>query len=443
MPQEPLPATKVRKLLQLCLSDVFNKSRAAKKLRIARSSASKYIDAFNRSKLGLSDVAHVGTAKLAKLLFPGHGHSIQSDRKGRLLDQFASIHSRIADNGLSVLDAWREHVASQTSTYQYSQFALLYANWRRDHGFGRYHREKTHAVSVNPADLHVLQKWRSSNDRRKWEVGIALQDRSDGESLSVTSRKINRAQRTVKKWCLLYVQKGIESLPLGRTRTLPPESVAAIKAKKDRLIKIIHESPKAYDINRASWSLQALADAYHKTHNERISTSSISEYFIAFGYKFKKAKKVLTSSDPTYRDKLIKITETLSQLAPNERFFSIDEFGPFSVKIRGGTALVAGDVVRTIPQRQKSKGSLICTAALELSTNQITHFYSKNKNTREMIRLLEKLINAYKSEHRLFVSWDSVRWPPETGQVAKRESSLGTAGWPEVRLVEYTEEAQS
>jgi predicted transposase YbfD/YdcC len=36
-----------------------------------------------------------------------------------------------------------------------------------------------------------------------------------------------------------------------------------------------------------------------------------------------------------------------------------------------------------------------------------------------------------------------LRWPPKTGQAAKRESSLGTAGWPEVRHVEYTEEAQS
>ena len=74
----------------------------------------------------------------------------------------------------------------------------------------------------------------------------------------------------------------------------------------------------------------------------------------------------------------------------------------FQVKIRGGTALVAGDTVRTIPQRQKSKGSLICTAALELSTNQVTHFYSTKKNTREMIRLLKRLIVAYKNEHRLY-----------------------------------------
>src|SRR5689334_21759796 len=34
-----------------------------------------------------------------------------------------------------------------------------------------------------------------------------------------------------------------------------------------------------------------------------------------------------------------------------------------------------------------------------------------------------------------------VPWSPKTGQVGKRQSSLGTAVWPEVRLVEYTEEA--
>jgi hypothetical protein len=209
---------------------------------------------------------------------------------------------------------------------------------------------------------------------------------------------------------LLYEHEGIESLPLRRSRTLSEESLATIKAKKERLIKIIHETPKLYDINRASWSLHSLRDAYYKTHGERISRSSISEYFILAGYKFKKAKKVLTSEDPTYRDKLAKITNALSHLSPSEKFFSIDEFGPFSVKIRGGVALVPGDQMRTIPQRQRSKGSLICTAALELSTNQVTHFYSKKKNTIEMIKLLRQLVKFYESETRLFISWDSASW---------------------------------
>ena len=35
-----------------------------------------------------------------------------------------------------------------------------------------------------------------------------------------------------------------------------------------------------------------------------------------------------------------------------------------------------------------------------------------------------------------------VRWTPKTGQVAKRESPLGSAGWPEVRYDQYAEETQ-
>jgi hypothetical protein len=35
-----------------------------------------------------------------------------------------------------------------------------------------------------------------------------------------------------------------------------------------------------------------------------------------------------------------------------------------------------------------------------------------------------------------------VRWTPETGQVAKRESPLGTADWPEVRHDQYSEETR-
>jgi len=55
------------------------------------------------------------------------------------------------------------------------------------------------------------------------------------------------------------------------------------------------------------------------------------------------------------------------------------------VKIRGGKALVSKGEERTIPQWQKSKGSLIVTAALELSTN-------------EMLKLLDVLLKEYVDE---------------------------------------------
>jgi hypothetical protein len=66
--------------------------------------------------------------------------------------------------------------------------------------------------------------------------------------------------------------------------------------------------------------------------------------------------------------------------------------------------------ILTVPQYQKSKGSLIMTAALELSQNQITHFYSPRKDTGEMLRMLAKLIQEYKHKSRIYLSWDAASW---------------------------------
>jgi transposase len=410
MPAAPLSGHKIRQLLLRYCAGHFNKAQTANQLKIARSTATKYLNAFKHSTLTLSDIEHAHRHKLVTLLFPSCKNSIRSDRKVALIDRFESVHLRIENDGLSVVDAWREEVASNRCTYKYSQFASVYAFWRQERGLKKRSTEKRETVSVKPVDLQKLTSWGRSCDRRRWETSVTLLGVASGRGVSELCRRIGRGRRTVQRWCRTYGTTGIDGLPFRRSRKLGEASREAITGKKNRLIKIIHEAPNIYSINRASWSLKALSDAYEKTYGERVSRSSISEYVIAEGYKFKKAKKSLTSNDPTYREKLTKITGILSRLSPDERFFSIDEFGPFSVKLRGGRALVPGDQTRTIPQRQKSKGSLICTAALELSANQITHFYSKKKNTKEMIKLLRRLIILHRNQRRIFLSWDSASW---------------------------------
>jgi hypothetical protein len=64
----------------------------------------------------------------------------------------------------------------------------------------------------------------------------------------------------VKKWCATFERVGMNGLPMKRSRKLSEKSQASIREKKERLIKIIHERPNAYGINRASWSLQALSE---------------------------------------------------------------------------------------------------------------------------------------------------------------------------------------
>lgn len=128
------------------------------------------------------------------------------------------------------------------------------------------------------------------------------------------------------------------------------------------------------------------------------------------GWKWRKARVVLTSQDPAYREKLAAVQAILSNLAPDEAFFSIDEFGPFAVKMKQGLMLDPPGPHRVVPQWQKSKGCLIMTAALELSGNQVTHFYSDRKNTTEMIRMMDVLLDRYADRRTLYLSWDAASW---------------------------------
>ena len=78
--------------------------------------------------------------------------------------------------------------------------------------------------------------------------------------------------------------------------------------------------------------------------------------------------------------------------------------------MRGGGSFTKLGEIKIIPPFQKPKGFFIMTAALELSTNQVTHFYSGHKNTAEMIKLIGILSLQYSAEHKLYISWDDASW---------------------------------
>jgi transposase len=177
----------------------------------------------------------------------------------------------------------------------------------------------------------------------------------------------------------------------------------------EKVFTILHSPPSLYGFNRTTWRQ---ADIYKTLSNANMPVSKhvIKQIIENSGYKYRKARTVLTSNDPKYRDKITKIKNILSNLGPKEKFFSIDEYGPFAVKLQGGRSLVPPGTTKVVPQWQKSKGSIIITASLELSTNQITHFYSKNKNTTEMIKLLDILVEKCVEEECIYFSWDAASW---------------------------------
>jgi transposase len=200
---------------------------------------------------------------------------------------------------------------------------------------------------------------------------------------------------------------------MGATILFAPQTKSNRKFDNEKLraavFKMLHEPPAEHGINRTSWTLALLCKTL-KENGTPVGISVVAKMIKGAGYKWRKAKVVLTSNDPTYMEKLARIRFILSNLQPDEVFFSIDEFGPFAVKMKPGRTLAPPGFQPTVPQWQKSRGCLIMTAALELSSNQVTHFYSAKKNTDEMIRMMETLIIEYSGRRKLYLSWDAASW---------------------------------
>ena len=128
----------------------------------------------------------------------------------------------------------------------------------------------------------------------------------------------------------------------GAARLFAPQTKSNRKIDNEDLRKaifsLLHEPPTNHGINRTSWTM-ALLRRVLKENGTQVGTALVAKMIKAAGYKWRKAKIVLTSNDPTYKEKLAHIRHILSNLQPDEAFFSIDEYGPFAIKAKPGRTL--------------------------------------------------------------------------------------------------------
>jgi transposase len=262
------------------------------------------------------------------------------------------------------------------------------------------------ALPLDEDTLQTLYHWILTKRLKYRNRAVAILAYFNNISQRAIARFLGISHPPVRAYIERFQSEGIQGL-FDRNRVEVKKYER--QEYKDAVFRVLHTPPSVYNINRTTWRREDLHRIL-KQEGFSICKASISQITKDAGYKFLKAKTVLTSNDPQYREKLQKITGILANLQPDEKFFSIDEFGPFAVKMRGGRSLSLPEERKVIPQYQKSKGSLIVTAALELSTNQVTHFYSPAKNTTEMIKLLEKLLQEYSTEECIYFSWDAASW---------------------------------
>lgn len=279
------------------------------------------------------------------------------------------------------------------------------------------HKAMQHAISseetyvdfekeFEPDLIASLLREINSGPLRNRNKAVAVLARKKGVSAEIISKFLSVSKDTVLRWLKAFEEGGAEQLLATRSSGLKK---ANQKEYKEAVFSILHAPPSSHGINCTSWRIKDIATVLRQS-GLPLCTEGVSKIIRDAGYRFRKAKKVLTSNDPNYREKLAAITAILSALRPDEKFFMLDEFGPFSIKMHGGRSLMKDGELKSVPQWQRSKGSLILTAALELSTNQVTHFYSKKKDTGEMIKLIEILLDEYSGESCIYLSWDAASW---------------------------------
>jgi transposase len=217
---------------------------------------------------------------------------------------------------------------------------------------------------------------------------------------------LGSSRNTCRRYLRSYQEGGVEQLLAPMTRG--PRK-AESEDLKTAVFRVLHEPPKDHGLNRTSWIMRDLS-AVLARQGFPACLHVLRQIIHDAGWKWRKARIVLTSQDPAYREKLAAVQAILSNLASDEAFFSIDEFGPFAVRMKQGLMLDPPGPHRVVPQWQKSKGCMIMTAALELSGNQVTHFYSDKKNTTEMIRMMEVLLDEYADRRTIYLSWDAASW---------------------------------
>jgi len=237
-------------------------------------------------------------------------------------------------------------------------------------------------------------------DRKK---AMAVLARLKGIRLHTIADCLNLTPNTVVRYTTTFAGGGVDALFRAiRSRVHDEEHQRPVFA-------LLHSPPSCHGINRTTWRMEDLHNVLAEM-GHRISERRIRRIIKAGGFRWRRAKTVLTSNDPQYQSKLDAIKGILSELKPDEAFFSIDEYGPFAVKKKGGRKRVGPGENYVVPQWQKSKGWMILTAALELSRNQVTHFYSLKKNTDEMIKMADLLRQQYRGWRCLYLSWDAASW---------------------------------
>ena len=336
------------------------------------------------------------------------------ERIARMLAEFdgnvLKVHRALAEAGTAVrystLTAFcrSNHLFDSDSDPRRSVSAAR--QWLMELINGTHTVERLQSELPHATDLRFLFFQLKHGRSRHRKKAATILGRNRGISNSLIAKALRSARSTTRRYYKIYLENGAERLLAWNTdRDFVKREVSE---RTKRILELFHHKPNTFGINRTNWTQSALRKAYEQSYGEAISRSTLTRIVRLAGYRWKKARRVLTSPDPCYHEKVELLLNTLHSLAADEMFFFLDEWGPVQVRKRGGKAYRIDHA--TIPRRQLSRGNVSLVAALSATTNQATWHFVGSKDSRAMMDVIEILYNQCHKKTKLYVTWDAVAW---------------------------------
>lgn len=120
-----LPMRKIRDLIRLKYRSHLSHEQIARALSISKGVVAKYVARLERLAEDPGSLLERSEAEITELIKPA---SRPSTYGGRVIPDFAHVHSELRRAGVTLTLLWEEYVAAhkQAPTYRYTQFAELY-----------------------------------------------------------------------------------------------------------------------------------------------------------------------------------------------------------------------------------------------------------------------------------------------------------------------------
>ena len=132
---------------------------------------------------------------------------------------------------------------------------------------------------------------------------------AEGRRPREIARGLRCAVQTVRNGIRAFNAGGLAALTAGSPR---PRSAAPVlgEAERERLRTILHQSPRAFDHARSTWTLDLLAREAHGRGLSPtvLSGETIRQALLRLGVGRKRAERWLTSPDPAYAQKNVGAT---------------------------------------------------------------------------------------------------------------------------------------